>query len=81
VWDDDDLTRIRDLHTRSFSDKAEFLGAKHLAEYLGLGPIDQLHMPLPLHIVFIGFQVWRSGVCCCARGGGISREEAGALQE
>lgn len=57
VWEDDDLTRIRELHARSFSDKDEYLRSRNLAEYLGLGVVDQLHLPLPLHIVFIGFQV------------------------
>ncbi|KAI8467147.1 MAG: hypothetical protein J3K34DRAFT_431559 [Monoraphidium minutum] len=56
VWEDDELTRIRDLHARSFTDKGEYLAASSLADYLGLGAIDQLHVPLPLHIVFIGFQ-------------------------
>jgi hypothetical protein len=57
IWESDELSRIRELHARSFADKAEYLAAKDLAGYLGLGRVEQLHMPLPLHIVFIGFQV------------------------
>lgn len=34
----------------------EYLRSSNLATFLGLTPVDALHMPLPLHIVFIGFQ-------------------------
>lgn len=57
LWESDELTRIRQLHTKDFDDKTEYLQSPNLAEYLGLGPVDQIHLPLPLHIVFIGFQV------------------------
>jgi hypothetical protein len=57
TWDDDELVRVRDLHARTFTDKAEYLSSRHLAGYLGLGPIEQMHLLLPLHIVFLGFQV------------------------
>jgi hypothetical protein len=57
AWDADDLTRTRDLHARDLNDKAAYLAAPTLAEHLGLWPTRQLHVPLPLHIVFLGFQV------------------------
>jgi hypothetical protein len=57
VWEDDELTRIRELHARRFDDRQEYLNAKTLAQYLGLTPVEQLHMSVPLHIVFIGFMV------------------------
>lgn len=50
---------MRQLHKRSFDDRAEYLAAPNLAQYLGLGPISDIHLPLPLHIVFIGFQASR----------------------
>jgi hypothetical protein len=59
LWETDELVRIRQLHARSFGDKKEYLAARHLADYLGLAPVDQLHVPLPLHIVFLGFNVRR----------------------
>lgn len=65
VWDDDELSRIRELHAKSFTDKSEYLRSKNLAEYLGLAPVDQMHMPLPLHIVFIGFKVRAQGAVGC----------------
>ena len=54
-WDDDDLLRVRDLHSRSFANQSEFLAAKNLADYLGLGEVEQVHLALPLHVVFVGF--------------------------
>ncbi|EFJ49585.1 hypothetical protein VOLCADRAFT_89945 [Volvox carteri f. nagariensis] len=34
---------------------AEFLGSANLAEYLGLFPVDSLHLPIPLNVVLVGF--------------------------
>jgi hypothetical protein len=59
LWESDELSRIRQLHAKDFSDRAEYQTSPSLAAYLGLGPVEQLHMPLPLHIVFLGFQVRR----------------------
>lgn len=56
-WEDDDLQRIAELHSKDFSDKAKYLAAPNLADYLGLSAIEQVHLPLPLHLVFIGFMV------------------------
>ena len=32
----------------------------NLANYLGLQPVRALHMPVPLHMIFIGFEGWPS---------------------
>mmetsp|Transcript_38308 Transcript_38308/g.85303 ORF Transcript_38308/g.85303 Transcript_38308/m.85303 type:complete len:1048 (+) Transcript_38308:131-3274(+) len=55
AWDSDELTRIRQLHAKDFSDKQAFLDARNMADYLGLSPVEAMHMPVPLSIVFIGF--------------------------
>ena len=34
----------------------EYLANENLAKFLGLNQVDTLHMPVPLSIVFIGFQ-------------------------
>lgn len=34
----------------------DYLNNTSLADYLGLHPIDALHMSMPLNLVFIGFQ-------------------------
>lgn len=34
----------------------DYLQSPNLAAYLGLHPIDALHMSVPLNLVFIGFQ-------------------------
>ncbi|GBF97200.1 hypothetical protein Rsub_10061 [Raphidocelis subcapitata] len=56
LWESDELTAVRQLHKRSFDDGPEYMAAPNLAAYLGLAPISDIHLPLPLHIVFIGFQ-------------------------
>jgi hypothetical protein len=56
-WDGDDLARARQLHAKNFGDKAQYLAAGSLADYLGLGRIEEVHLPLPLRILMIGFQV------------------------
>jgi hypothetical protein len=33
----------------------KYLGAPNLAEYLGLTPVDALHMSVPVSIIFVGF--------------------------
>jgi hypothetical protein len=78
LWESDELTRIRQLHSRSFSDKAEFLKAPNLAAYLGLAPVDQIHLPLPLHIVFIGFQA-RAGPSLGRAGAGRTSHSGSAV--
>lgn len=40
----------------------EFMGASNLASYFGVKTIDAMHMPLPLSIVLLGFQVRTNGV-------------------
>lgn len=56
-WSNDDLSRLRDLHTRNFKadSKADALASGNLAKYLGLSPLEALHMPVPLNIILIGF--------------------------
>jgi hypothetical protein len=34
----------------------DYLHSANLATYLGLHPVDGLHMSVPLNLVFIGFQ-------------------------
>jgi hypothetical protein len=34
----------------------DYLHSANLAAYLGLHPVDGLHMSVPLNLVFIGFQ-------------------------
>lgn len=54
-WDNDELTRVRNLHSKDLSNKEEFMGSPTLAAYLGVSPIEALHFPLPLNIVLVGF--------------------------
>ncbi|GAX80726.1 hypothetical protein CEUSTIGMA_g8161.t1 [Chlamydomonas eustigma] len=55
TWDNDELSRIRVLHNKNFFDKEEFNKHSNVAEYLGLSPVEAIHMPVPLTIVFVGF--------------------------
>lgn len=55
-WDSDELNRIQNLHLRAFDSLEDYLHSANLAAYLGLHPVDGLHMSVPLNLVFIGFQ-------------------------
>ena len=55
AWDNDELSRVRNLHARSFHDATSYADAPDLAAYLGLGQVEALHMPVPLNIVLVGF--------------------------
>lgn len=33
----------------------EFLGSPSLADYLGLSPVESLHLPVPLNVILVGF--------------------------
>lgn len=54
-WSTDELMRIRNLQSKDVSDRQEFLNASNLAQYLGLAPIQSIHMPVPMTFVFVGF--------------------------
>ena len=54
-WDSDELTRVRELHRRSFDDPEAFSKADDLASYLGLSLIDGIHLPIPVNVLLIGF--------------------------
>ncbi|GFH10603.1 uncharacterized protein HaLaN_05944, partial [Haematococcus lacustris] len=56
AWDSDELTHVRLLHSKDFHDKKAFQAAPDVATYLGLPVVEALHMPVPLSIVFVGFQ-------------------------
>ncbi|GMH36984.1 hypothetical protein BSKO_04857 [Bryopsis sp. KO-2023] len=55
-WDSDELRRVRDLHSKDFSDKGRYLRSNSLAEYLGLSPVDALHLPVPVNVLLVGFR-------------------------
>ncbi|KXZ55672.1 hypothetical protein GPECTOR_2g1222 [Gonium pectorale] len=35
--------------------RQEFLASANLAEYLGLAPVESLHLPVPLNVILLGF--------------------------
>ncbi|GFR52074.1 hypothetical protein Agub_g14597, partial [Astrephomene gubernaculifera] len=54
-FDNPELSRLVNLHNKNFDDPKEFLASANLADYLGLRPISSLHLPVPLHVVLVGF--------------------------
>lgn len=54
-WDNNELTRVRQLHTKELGSAVEFLGSPSLADYLGLSPVESLHLPVPLNVILVGF--------------------------
>lgn len=51
----------------------EFLAAGNIADYLGFTPVEAVHLPVPVTLVFVGFQVRAAGLPVCHR---CSREHA-----
>ncbi|GIL57470.1 hypothetical protein Vafri_12700 [Volvox africanus] len=54
-WEHDEYTRVRNLHSKDFNNVEEFMGSVNLAEYLGLTPVESIHLPVPLSVVMVGF--------------------------
>eukprot|EP00201_Polytomella_parva_P009127 CAMPEP_0175064242 /NCGR_PEP_ID=MMETSP0052_2-20121109/15210_1 /TAXON_ID=51329 ORGANISM="Polytomella parva, Strain SAG 63-3" /NCGR_SAMPLE_ID=MMETSP0052_2 /ASSEMBLY_ACC=CAM_ASM_000194 /LENGTH=448 /DNA_ID=CAMNT_0016330543 /DNA_START=24 /DNA_END=1367 /DNA_ORIENTATION=+ len=54
-WDNDELSKVKNMFRRGFDDEQEFSSSGNLAAYLNLDPVEALHLPLPLSLLFIGF--------------------------
>ena len=54
-WESNDLTRVRELHKRTFDDPEKFAEASDVASYLGLSSVEGIHLPIPVNVVLIGF--------------------------
>mmetsp|Transcript_14116 Transcript_14116/g.36560 ORF Transcript_14116/g.36560 Transcript_14116/m.36560 type:complete len:1008 (+) Transcript_14116:343-3366(+) len=55
LWSRDAVAEEHLLHARRFDDWKEFGDSPDLATYLGLRPVESVHIPLPLNIIFVGF--------------------------
>lgn len=49
------MARLRQLHKRAFDDVDNYLNSSDLADYLGVSSVVDIHFPVPLSFVFVGF--------------------------
>ena len=54
-WESDELSRVRELHKRTFDDPDVFAESSDVAAYLGLSSVEGIHLPIPVNVVLIGF--------------------------